>query len=347
MADLDWPEGGRESLDRCPVCGSMRMEIIYSALSDIVFQVAPGKWTLVKCLECRSAFINPRPTLDTIGLAYARYFTHDIGSVEYSRMGRIIRYWRRSLSNGYKNWRFGSRLQPASSVGMVIARVNRDIGRRIDASMRHLPVKEGGGSVLDFGCGNGDFLRGAKAAGWKVVGVDFDPKAVTAARASGLDVREGGVELLGSFKGRFDVVTLSHVVEHVHDPIELLRSCFDCLRPGGCIWVETPNIDALGHGIYGAGWRGLEPPRHLVLFSRKGLVAALRRVGFEQIADQPYRPLCRWMFEASELNRMACNAPTGAVPERSLGSMVRRCEKEARRNPSVREFVTVKGWRPR
>jgi hypothetical protein len=74
------------------------------------------------------------------------------------------------------------------------------------------------------------------------------------------------------------------VIEHVHDPLALLRSCYHLLRPGAGIYIDTPNIDAIGHRIYGRNWRGLETPRHLVLFGRSSLSRALNQAGFRNIS---------------------------------------------------------------
>ena len=63
-------------------------------------------------------------------------------------------------------------------------------------------------------------------------------------------------------------MTLNHVVEHLHDPAGVLRRIAAILRPGGTLWIATPNLHALGHRRYGPDWLALDPPRHLVLFHR-------------------------------------------------------------------------------
>ncbi len=77
--------------------------------------------------------------------------------------------------------------------------------------------------VLDVGCGNGEFLKRAKGLGWEVYGLDFDPKAVTAAQASGIHATVGDLESARYPSEHFDAVTMSHVIEHLHDPVEALR----------------------------------------------------------------------------------------------------------------------------
>ena len=79
------------------------------------------------------------------------------------------------------------------------------------------------------------------------------------------------------------MITLSHVIEHVHDPMKVLESCLKLLKPGGKIWIETPNIHSLGHDRFQKNWRGLETPRHLVLFNKVSLREAVLNAGFREV----------------------------------------------------------------
>jgi SAM-dependent methyltransferase len=132
---------------------------------------------------------------------------------------------------------------------------------------------------LDVGCGSGDFLLRMRGRGWEVLGVEPDPVAAAAARRSDLDVRDGMLADAAFADDTFDAIVLSHVIEHVHDPIALLRECHRVLRPGGVLVMMTPNLSSVGHRRFGADWRGLEPPRHLHVFSVEALAACVQRVG--------------------------------------------------------------------
>ena len=92
-------------------------------------------------------------------------------------------------------------------------------------------------------------------------------------------------------------------IEHVYDPVKVVESIYRLLKPGGVFWIETPNIDSFGHDIYGPDWRGLEPPRHLVLFNRTTLINILHQIGFHDVVDAPYRPLCKNTFQQSDAIR--------------------------------------------
>jgi SAM-dependent methyltransferase len=186
------------------------------------------------------------------------------------------------LANGYKNWTFGTSLEPSTRLGILAAFLLPVQRATLDRQYRHLPNRPERGRVLDIGFGDAGFLENARAAGWAVVGTDLDPAVVRSARARGFDARLGTVD---EAHGPFDVITMSHVIEHLHDPVGVLHSCYELLSPGGMLWLETPNIDAVGRRKFRRHWRGLEPPRHLVLFNRASLKQALRDAGFSYIRD--------------------------------------------------------------
>jgi len=128
------------------------------------------------------------------------------------------------------------------------------------------------GKLLDLGCGNGRFLALMRDAGWEVRGIEPDPAAAKVAQEQfGIPVIVGTLEDAELPGESFDAITLSHVIEHVHDPIALLSECRRVLKPEGRAVIVTPNIRSLGHQKFGSSWRGLEPPRHLLIFSLTAL----------------------------------------------------------------------------
>jgi SAM-dependent methyltransferase len=274
-----WPPEGLETLGACPVCGSPERSLLHRALRDDIFFVAPGTWTMWKCGGCGSGYLDPRPDRATIGLAYERYYTH--GPEEAAPPPTGLRKVRAALANGYRNARYGTRLRPASRLGAVLGAVVPPLRSPLDIGFRYLPKRAG--RVLDIGCGGGEWLLTAQSAGWEACGADPDPVAAARCREKGLDVRSGGSEAWLDQAGGFDAVTMNHVIEHLHDPGATLADILRLLKPGGQLFIETPNLEARGHRLYGASWRGLEPPRHLMLFSRASLRDLLARSGFTEI----------------------------------------------------------------
>ena len=338
-----WPVDGLESVAHCPVCSESAREVLHTDLVDNVFRAAPGKWTLWRCAQCTSAYLDPRPTQATIHLAYANYYTHQVaaGKDDYARLS-LLRKLRRQLVNGYTNWRYSTRNEPASAFGIPAAFLMPRLKKVLERQYRHLPrLPKGGGVLLDVGCGDGSFLNLARTCGWDVVGLDPDPKAAANAAQQGLAVYEGGIEYFDGKSGLFDVITLNHVIEHVHDPVAALKTCHTLLKPGGQLWLETPNIDSFGHAKFQENWRGLETPRHLVLFNRHSLMDALISAGFSAPVDRARKSACAGMFKASfamECGRTPDNA--GAVPK-TLHLQAIMAAFAENIMPSHREFLTV------
>ena len=296
-----WPAENLELVGRCPVCGETSRTLLHEDLVDKVFYIAPGKWRLWACTKCSSAYIDPRPSVDSIGQAYINYYTHQEApeKTEYKSLS-LFRRFRRRLVNGYTNWRYGTCAVPSSALGVLALLAMPNVRQSIDREYRHLPRKHGRDStLLDLGFGDGSFLRLARSCGWDVVGLDMDAVAVKNAETSGLNVHQGGVEYFDGKANLFDVITLSHVIEHVFNPTEVLKACNRLLKPNGQIWVETPNIESLGYKFFKRNWISLDSPRHLVLFNRKSLSLIFLNAGFPSPYDQARKSACSEIYGCS------------------------------------------------
>ena len=97
----------------------------------------------------------------------------------------------------------------------------------------------------------------------------------------------------------FAAITLSHVIEHVEDPVATLRRVLDLLQPGGVLWIATPNPAALGRRLFGTAWKGLHMPFHLCIPSQPRLLDWVRTAGFGQIALQRRGAQGRAMYRRS------------------------------------------------
>ena len=119
----------------------------------------------------------------------------------------------------------------------------------------------------------------ARALGWHVVGVEVDEAAAAKARRFSEEIHVGDVLEAPFAPGRFDVVTAFHVLEHVPDPVAVLRRTLSWLAPGGLLIVEVPNAGGLGAAVFGRAWSGLELPRHLSHFTPETLTRAVEQAG--------------------------------------------------------------------
>jgi len=137
--------------------------------------------------------------------------------------------------------------------------------------------------LLELGCGSGAALQFMQEQGWKAVGLDFDEGAVSNARSKGLDVRQGQLAAQGFADESFDAVVMSHVIEHVPAPVDLLAECRRILKKGGVLVALTPNARSTVHKHYGPNWRGLGTPRHLQIFTRNSLADIAGRAGYAHV----------------------------------------------------------------
>jgi SAM-dependent methyltransferase len=155
-------------------------------------------------------------------------------------------------------------------------------GRRADAdfSVFYLPSARRG-RLLDMGCGAGEAVAALGRLGWDATGIDIHPDAIVHGRQHGLRLHLGDVLSCPFPDATFDVITLSHVIEHVLDPVALCVEIHRLLRPGGLAVIATPNVDSSLHRKYGSFWLGLDPPRHLQLFRRAPLTALVAGAGLE------------------------------------------------------------------
>ena len=268
-----WPSEALELCNHCPICEGVLRELLHARLADRTFFAAPGEWTMWRCVECRSGYLDPRPTPDSIHRAYEVYFTHSEQSENST--GSALARLRNAIGNDYRNSRYGAQLEPVVPfIGRLAAKLLSRHRNQIDCEYRFLPKAVAGHRLLDVGSGNGAFLRKARELGWEACGVEPDPAARRFSDEHGFDVRPS-LEAWADEAGSFHHATASHVIEHVHEPGKLLDEIRFMLNSGGSLFIQTPNIDAPTHRQFGANWRGLEPPRHLVLFSKLGLEGLL------------------------------------------------------------------------
>jgi 2-polyprenyl-3-methyl-5-hydroxy-6-metoxy-1,4-benzoquinol methylase len=136
------------------------------------------------------------------------------------------------------------------------------------------------GSLLDIGCGRGDFLLACRDKGWEAVGVEqADAPIMELRRALGLEV-VATTDIASLPAATFDAVTMWHVFEHMVDPRAMLRQVSRLLKPGGVFVAEVPNFGSWQARLGPRQWFHLDVPRHLVHFERATLERMLEAEGF-------------------------------------------------------------------
>lgn len=231
----------------CPLCGTDRWERAYTRLDG---------GAVVRCLECRLLYLNPRPAKSLISTFYDdSYFAG------------------RGHGSAYEDY--------LASQAAALAR--RDHPGLLALHMIERYVSPPGKLLLDVGCGAGHLLDLAKRHGFDVTGVDISPFAAAHARGLfDLDVCTGDLADAGFASCSFDAITALEVVEHLTDPVAWLREVSRVLKPGGLLLVTTPN--GCCSEVYGEEWLGFRTSfEHLTFFEMGTLGSALRVAGLDVV----------------------------------------------------------------
>lgn len=164
---------------------------------------------------------------------------------------------------------------------------NHSLNRKLKLVNR---IQGSTGSLLDIGCGTGDFLNTCKEGGWQVHGVEPNGKARSLA-AQKLGKKDGLYssldELTQSQSQRFDIISLWHVLEHVPDLMAYIAEIKGLLNPNGVIVIAVPNYKSYDANHYGSNWAAFDVPRHLWHFSRDSIQSIFSKFDLKVIKELP------------------------------------------------------------
>ena len=196
----------------CPICGSARTKLYRSNVRDLEYFVEPPRPLLVhRCEECASEFLAPRPKESDL----PPFYPSDYHAYNENHSG--------------------------------VARLLVQFRARARAKLYGGLIPGGRGRIFDVGtgdCRHFDELR--RYLDLECAGVEIQPDVAAKGRARGYDVIEGtleGADLTGHL-GRYDVVSMNHVLEHVVQPHTMLERAFDLLRPGGYLIGQLPTVSS-------------------------------------------------------------------------------------------------------
>ena len=215
----------------CPYCDGVLLGR-FGVVPDWLFGTGPPG-EVYRCSTCGALAAGRVPGEDEIASWYESYYTHN---VEPERSRRWSAFWPTPRRR-----------------------------READELRRYLSAPGSTGRFLEVGAGSGQRLIEFAAAGWEVVGQDLDPMAGRLARAEGISIHRCTVDELVGREQPFDLIGLSHVLEHAPDPRAMLQACAALLAQGGQICVISPNAESFGRRLFGRWWFGLDQPRHLAI----------------------------------------------------------------------------------
>jgi SAM-dependent methyltransferase len=260
----------------CYLCGEAG-EVVYTDLQDRLYHVS-GEWSLRQCCNesCRLVWLDPSPIESDLIKVYSSYYTHqEITKSPAFLLRQRIKQGIAGLSYGYHSatdW-----FDKLLAVPFLFSPFLRE--NMIATGCGYLNGKTKG-TLLEIGYGTGTTLANLRDLGWKVNGIDFDVKAAEAARLNfNINVISGSLVEANYTRNQFDAILMSHVIEHIFDPVIFLTECSRILKPGGRLVILTPNINSIGSKRFTRSWIHLDPPRHLYLFSKQTLCEVAAKAG--------------------------------------------------------------------
>jgi len=200
------------------------------------FSTSTKAFGVLRCRDCDSLFLDPQPTLEDTRQFYAADY----------------------MAKAPVGWAF------EAMVGFWDGLAARGFVKRL-----------GRGAVLDYGCGDGSFVRRLRSAGCARV-AGYDPMCQPDPEALIFD----DLEAIAASGERFDVIRMHNSIEHLAAVDATMTRLRGLLKPDGCVFGETANGAHVSAKWFGAYWGYLHYPYHTVIFSPKGLALAARRWGF-------------------------------------------------------------------
>jgi len=244
-----------EKLTHCPVCSS---DNINNHKVVIDHSVSKESFVIMQCQNCSFQFTNPRPRVDSIG----RFYESD----EYI-----------------------SHTNKANSPINLIYKLVRKYSTQNKVQLLNTIIPKAKGKVLDYGAGTGYFLQAMNKAGWKTYGVEPNQAARQLAEQTTNIQIAPDLSALDTHNKKLDVITLWHVLEHVHDLNKVFIALKGLLKEKGRMIIAVPNIASLDNTIYQEEWAAYDIPRHLYHFNQESMRTFILKHGMRIKKTYPMR----------------------------------------------------------
>lgn len=239
---------------KCDFCGFDNVKSLYKVRDRMIRKDNQKKFNIVICKNCELAYLNPQPEWKDLEYFYGDvYYTNaPIGSGNKNIIYKLIRKIKRAVFGAYKPkfWNFGKK----------------------------------SGKFLDIGCGNGAYESYLinDNSNWEFYGIEPNKNSFQAAKdIKGFKVFNGNLREAGYPDNFFDVILMSHSLEHLSDPMASLKKCYRILKPGGRLVISVPNFNSLARRFFGKYWFHLDAPRHLFHFNPDILKKMIEKSGFK------------------------------------------------------------------
>ena len=238
----------------CPVCKNQTFSP-YLNCKD--YTVSKEMFSIVSCNSCGFKFTNPRPD-DSV------------------------------LSNYYKSEDYISHSNTSKGIISKLYKAVRNytLKKKLDLVNKHVSR----GTILDYGCGTGMFLKVCQENAWKAFGMEPDEGARKIASDQGLTVFSDKGRIQSYITNQmFDAITLWHVLEHVTDLEETLNFFKAKLNPKGVLIIAVPNYTSFDAQQYKEHWAAYDVPRHLYHFNIESIQKLVTPYGFKLAETKPMK----------------------------------------------------------
>ena len=241
-----------EALNICPICSNSKFQ------TDLVckdYTVSGEFFSIMSCMNCHFKFTNPRPSEDEMDKYYE---SQDYISHSNSKKGILNKTYQ--LVRKYA----------------------------IDGKVKMLEkLKPAEKTVLDIGSGTGEFLSALKKSGWKTLGLEPNEKARQFA-AHEYKLKVGNPTQIAEEKNNsWDVITMWHVLEHVHRLDEMIHQLKRILKENGTLVIAVPNVTSFDADLYKKEWAAFDVPRHLYHFSKQHIQMLFEKVEMKVVKIYP------------------------------------------------------------
>ena len=265
-----------EDINLCPVCNSNDLKLWCEAY-DRLYKISEQKFIYSQCNRCKLIFLSLRPVEREISGFYpdsygpyisksqAKIYSDDFDS---PKTKKLLKKVKRKLER---------------SLRLVVNFISDSIypDRLISKLEEFYKPRAKRLKLLDFGCGSDKFLNSARDMGWNTIGLDFSEFVVQNISDSGHKALLMSPEVWNEIEDEsLDFVRMSHVLEHLYHPQEVLEAIKLKMKPGAKLNIIVPNPQGISAKIFRSRWWDLDCPRHIMLFSPSVLKNLLFDVGF-------------------------------------------------------------------
>ena len=245
---------------KCKICGNIKDNKMYN-IKEMHFGIGEV-FEYFECSKCNCIQIKDIP--ENLSLYYpVNYYSFNCINENY------ISGIRERVHKYFKIKRDRQIIDKSDLIGFIISKMKPVTNQKLN-SLKDLNLKLSD-NILDVGCGNGEFLYELKELGFKnLKGIDPFLMKKTVYK-NGLVIEKKRIEDLLDSENKFDLIMFHHVLEHIPNPMDILKICYKLLNTKGVLLIRVPVSEALVWKEYRENWVQLDAPRHLYIYSRNSI----------------------------------------------------------------------------